>query len=82
MISAASSGFVCGGAGLGFSFHRVEIYFSIFSFHFSSSQLEISQIVVFLVETHRAFAAIQALTRPMPGGTGRFLFAVTFDRYA
>lgn len=67
VISAVSSGFVCGGGCLGFSFHLVEIYFSIFSFHFPSSQLEISQIIIFPVEIHQAFAAIQDMIWPMPG---------------
>lgn len=67
MISAASSGFACGGGGLGLSFHLVEIYFSIFSFHFPTSQLEISQIIIFPVEIHQAFAAIQDMIWPMPG---------------
>lgn len=67
MISTVSSGFVCGGGCLGFSFHLVKIYFSIFSFHFPSSQLEISQIIIFPVEIHQAFAAIQDMIWPMPG---------------
>lgn len=74
MISAAASGSVCGG-GLGFSFHLVEIYFSIFSFHFSSSQLEISQIIVFPVEIHQAFAAIQDMIWLMLGANEK-IFAL------
>lgn len=58
---------VCGGGGLRFSFHLVKIYFRIFSFHFSSPQLEISQIIVFPVEIHQAFAAIRDMIWPMPG---------------
>lgn len=69
MISTVSSGFVCGGACLGFSFHLVQIYFSIFSFHFPSSQLEISQIIISSVEIHQAFAAIQDMIWPMPGAS-------------
>lgn len=67
MLSAVPSGFVCGGGCLGFSFHLVEIYFDIFSFHFSYPPLEISQVIVFPVEIHQAFAAIQDMIWPMPG---------------
>lgn len=67
MPSAAWSGFVCGDGCLGFSFLLVEIYFSIFSFHFSYPQLEISQVIVFPVEIHQAFGAIQDMIWPMPG---------------
>lgn len=42
-------------------------YLGSFTFHFSCPQLEISQIIVFPVEIHQAFAAIQAMIWPMPG---------------
>lgn len=66
MLAAAWRGFVVG-RGLGFSFHLAGIYFGIFTFHFSSPQLEISQIMVCPVEIHQAFAAIQDMIWPMPG---------------
>lgn len=43
------------------------VYLPSFSFHFSYPQLEISQIIVFAVEIHQAFAAIQDMIWPMPG---------------
>lgn len=66
MLSAARSGFVCGGGVWVLVFTLRFISVSVV-FIFSRSQLEISQIIVFPVEIHQAFAAIQDMIWPMPG---------------
>lgn len=63
---------VLGGLGgdgerVGVSSHLVGIYLGSVTFHFSCPQLAISQIIVFPVEIHQAFAAIQDMIWPMPG---------------
>lgn len=73
VLSAVLSAFVCGGGCLDFSFHLVEIYFDIFSFHFSYPPLEISQVIVVPVEIHQAFAAVQDVIWRVPGANRKTL---------
>lgn len=67
VLRAVLGGLGGNGGRVGVSFHLVGIYLGSFTFHFSCPQLEISQIIVFPVEIHQAFAAIQAMIWPMPG---------------
>ena len=82
VISAVSTGSVCGGCCLGFSFHLVKIYFGIFSFHFSSSTRNLSNNCL-PCRNPSSFCSYSGCDLAYAGGKRKdFLFAVIFDHYA